>query len=441
MSENLPRISHARGRGQMNHNNRVHVYDNVDSSRTKDNITYVKENLDIAYEKCFGEAQRAYDAKQTREDRKILDYYTHLFGEAPQSSVAISSKGHQSYYEIVVGIGCKDTCPVGSEKGKLATKVLDEYMRGFQERNPNFYVFNSTLHLDENTGHGHLNYFPFATGYKRGMEVQNGHAKALEQMGYGNEKGSIDKWRKQERQIIRELCQKHGLKIAEETRGRGKTFSPNEYKQIKDEVKEELKTDPDIMDEIKDEIREEVVDELLSKHQHIVEKTSKEKQELDRLKKEKSVFQSELDKVQGKRKVLDAVNAYTATPSKLNKDNVVIPATQFNDLKKTAIEGARNTRQQKELREKKNTLDLREKTLNDREGKLTNKEASLDSKLRKANDEARKYKSLYDQEQDSTLSLIVELNQQKGEARRWENNYNSLYAQHVKLKRSKGLEV
>ena len=273
------------------------------------------------------------------------------------------------------------------------------------------------------------------------MEVQNGHAKALGQMGHGNKKESIDTWRKQERQILRELCQKHGLEIAEETKGRGKTFSPNEYKQIKDEVKEELKIDPDIIDEIKDEIREEVVNDLLSKHQHIVKKTSKEKQELDRLKKEKSLFQSELDKVEGKRKVLDAVSAYTSTPSKLNKDNVIIPAAQFNNLKKTAIEGARNTRQQKELREKKSILDLREKTLNDREGRLVSKEASLDGKLKKANDETRKYKNLYNQEQGSTLSLIVELNQQKGETKRWENNYNNLYNQHVKLKRSKGLEI
>jgi len=30
---------------------------------------------------------------------------------------------------------------------------------------------------------------------------------------------------------------------------------------------------------------------------------------------------------------------------------------------------------------------------------------------------------------------------QKSEAKRWEDNYNNLYNQHVKLKRSKGLEI
>ena len=40
---------------------------------------------------------------------------------------------------------------------------------------------------------------------------------------------------------------------------------------------------------------------------------------------------------------------YTATPSKLNKANVVIPLTQYNNLKKTAIEGAQNTHGNKKI--------------------------------------------------------------------------------------------
>gem|GEM_PF-2470252 len=139
--------------------------------------------------------------------------------------------------------------------------------------------------------------------------------------------------------------------------------------------------------------------------------------------------------------VLETVNAYTATPSKLNKDNVVMPLTQYNNLKKTAIEGAKNSRQQKDLRDRKNALDSREQTLNDKDGELTARETSLDDKLKKSNGETQKYKQLYNQERDSKSDLISQLSHQKSEAKRWEGNYINLYSQHVKLKRSKGLEI
>ena len=73
------RISHARGRGSITHNNRNHIYGNVDQTKTEDNIYYAKENMDAAYQKCFGQALENYNAKQKRADRKIDDYYTHLF--------------------------------------------------------------------------------------------------------------------------------------------------------------------------------------------------------------------------------------------------------------------------------------------------------------------------------------------------------------------------
>jgi hypothetical protein len=38
------RISHARGKGSMNQNNRVHNYKNVDESKKANNIYYAKES-------------------------------------------------------------------------------------------------------------------------------------------------------------------------------------------------------------------------------------------------------------------------------------------------------------------------------------------------------------------------------------------------------------
>jgi|GEM_PF-5812117 len=174
------KISHVRGKGSINHNNRNHIYKNVDESKTPNNIYYAKESLKIAYQKCFGQALENYNEKQKRADRKIANYYTHLFGNANQDTVATSSNKEMSFYEIVVGIGDKNTCVVGSADGELATKILDEYARGFSERNPNFYVFNSVLHLDEKTPHLHIDYIPVADGYKNGLKTRNSQSVALQ---------------------------------------------------------------------------------------------------------------------------------------------------------------------------------------------------------------------------------------------------------------------
>ena len=431
------KISHARGKGSINHNNRNHIYGNVDSSKIQNNIYYIKENLRNAYHKCFGKALENYNTKQKRADRKIEDYYSHLFGNANKDTVATSSNKEKSFYEIVVGIGGKNTCAVGSADGELAAKILDEYAKGFQGRNPNFYVFNSVMHLDEKTPHLHIDYVPVADGYKNGMAVRNSQSVALKQMGFGKDKNSINEWRKQERQILRTLCQKHGFDIAEETQGRGKTFTPDEYKKIRDEAKEDMKSDPDIIDEL----RVEVEGELLSEQQHLVDEITKQKSDITTLKTQRNSLKSELDNIEGKRMVLETVNAYTATPSKMNKANVVIPLSQYNNLKKTAVEGAQNSRQQKDLRDRKKALDKREQALNGREGKLTDREKSLDDKLKKADSETQRYKQLYNQERDSKSDLLSKLNHQQSEAKRWEDNYNNLYRQHVQLKRSKGLDI
>lgn len=275
MTKDKPKISHSRGRGSMNHNNRLHYYKNVDESRTKDNIYYAKESLAEAYNKCFSEVVEKHNQKQKRSDRKIEDYYKHLFGNASKLSVATSQNKEQSFYEIVVGIGDKNTCPTGSEKGKLAAKILDEYAKDFSSRNPNFYVFNSVLHLDESTPHLHIDYIPVATGYKNGMEKRNSSSKALEEMGFGKHKDSINEWRKSERKILNELCQKYGLEIKKETQGRGKTYTPDMYKKAMAEAKEDVKIDPEFMDDV----RREVYYDLVMEDQYLIEQIEQHKQE------------------------------------------------------------------------------------------------------------------------------------------------------------------
>lgn len=76
------------------------------------------------------------------------------------------------YYENVIQIGdMYDTGvksnPQAVEKAKQA---LIEYFNGYAERNPQFYVFDVVIHMDESTPQLHLCYIPWATAC-RGQKV------------------------------------------------------------------------------------------------------------------------------------------------------------------------------------------------------------------------------------------------------------------------------
>lgn len=77
-------ISHCQGKGSLSHNNRTFKPKNVDSSRTPHNITFIKEPIAEAYDKCFAEAVERYNARQKRSDRRIKDgYFRYAFSHAP----------------------------------------------------------------------------------------------------------------------------------------------------------------------------------------------------------------------------------------------------------------------------------------------------------------------------------------------------------------------
>ena len=67
-------ISFMNGEGSIGHNTRRFIADNVDASRTKNNITLIHEDIKQAYHKLFDKALKEYNAKQKRKDRQIKSY-------------------------------------------------------------------------------------------------------------------------------------------------------------------------------------------------------------------------------------------------------------------------------------------------------------------------------------------------------------------------------
>ncbi len=239
-------ISYVRGKGKLRHNNRDIILPNVDKSRIENNITLKQQSLAEAYEEIFGDATAEYNKKQRRSDRKIQNYFEKFFGENPESMQADTIlKGkdkRQSFYEYVVSFGTMYDTGYASNPDMAATSVecLQEYMAGFTERNPQFYIFNAVIHQDEATPHLHYDMIPFAEGYKTGLTRQQSISKALEKMGYGTGVDAIANFMKSERNIFREICERHGVEIAKETKGRGHTYTCEEYRQTAEKNKQEI---------------------------------------------------------------------------------------------------------------------------------------------------------------------------------------------------------
>ena len=167
-------ISFMTGKGSLKHNSRKFHAKNTDPNRTHWNVEYCNEDIKDVYHELFDDALKRYNDKQTRKDRKIDDYYEKIR----------SGKQEKLFHEVILQIGDKDNMGSETMEGQLAAKILDEYMKGFQERNPTLRVFAAHLHLDEATPHLHIDFIPYVTGSKRGLDTRVSLKQALSSLGF-----------------------------------------------------------------------------------------------------------------------------------------------------------------------------------------------------------------------------------------------------------------
>lgn len=197
-------ISAMVGQGSVNHNSRKFHAKNTDPERSHLNITYCQENIKAVYHELFDEALERYNAKQTRADRRIEDYYEKIR----------SGKQEKPFHEIILQVGNRDDMSADSEEGQLAAAVLDEYMKGFQERNPQLRVFSAHLHMDEATPHLHIDFVPFTTGSKRGLDTRVSLKQALAAQGFkGGTRGDTEwsQWVRSEKEQLSLVMERHGI--------------------------------------------------------------------------------------------------------------------------------------------------------------------------------------------------------------------------------------
>lgn len=233
------------GKGSVNHNSRKFKAENVNGDRSHLNNDYCNESIKKVYHTLFDDALKRYNEKQTRADRRIGNYYEKIR----------NSKQEKPFHEIIVQIGDMVTMSSESENGLLAQRILDEYYKGFQERNPYLKVFSAHLHMDEATPHLHIDFVPFTTGSKRGLDTRVSLKQALANQGFkGGTRGDTEwnQWVSSEKEALAVVMERHGVEW--ERKGtHEKHLSVMDYK--KQEREKELTELEEKLAERKDEFK------------------------------------------------------------------------------------------------------------------------------------------------------------------------------------------
>ena len=197
-------ISFMTGKGSVNHNSRKFHAKNTDLERSCLNVEYCNKNVKDVYHELFDEALTRYNEKQTRSDRRIDDYYEKIR----------SGKQEKPFHEIILQIGDKDNMGAKTESGQLAAKVLDKYMLDFQRRNPTLRVFSAYLHMDEATPHLHIDFVPYTTGSRRGIDTRVSLKQALSALGFKGgtrRETELNQWVAYEKEQLAVVMLEHGI--------------------------------------------------------------------------------------------------------------------------------------------------------------------------------------------------------------------------------------
>ena len=130
---------------------------------TNDIVNDVKQ----VYLDEFEKARLEYNNKQTREDRKIEDYFKKVCDS--QNDIAC---------EIIIELGDMDFWQDKDDEYRY--KMIDVYNEQIQDLIkilPTFKIANATIHFDETSPHMHVVGVPVIENCKRGMKKQVGKSQ------------------------------------------------------------------------------------------------------------------------------------------------------------------------------------------------------------------------------------------------------------------------
>lgn len=251
------------------------------------------------YAALFGDALAEYNAGQKRKDRRMtMEQYRDSVRDDTRgrTNKAIAAanrraaaagrpqdvrkeKGKCTSFEVVLSLG--NAKPLRADTGMLlldadgkritpgrvppdvSRAIQQEYIAGFQARNPNLFLCSAVRHYGEwarvkhggeditgqggpagqwvcGVDHVHMTVIPWGDGYKKGMSRQVSTGRALAALGFKDYKDDTgrtvtawEQWQEAEREEIAKIAERRGYAIVKEG-NRETAFSTAEYQQLQE---------------------------------------------------------------------------------------------------------------------------------------------------------------------------------------------------------------
>ena len=255
--------------GKVNHHNLRKYDNNGELIKTIKGTNDIMDDVKDLYKLEFEKSKIEYNNKQTREDRKIKDYFYKISDDTK----------HDLACEIIIELGdihfWKDKSQ--EEKYKMI-EVFTEQVKDLETIIPEFKVANATIHFDESSPHLHIVGIAIKDNCKTGMTKQVGKTTVFTKESL---KVIQDK--------MRECCIKsynniYGLneKLKEKQKGRNKDISSKDmeiFNEEKNKLREnisKLKNEVKDLEDTKNDISNEV-DNLSSEKESITQEIDKKK--------------------------------------------------------------------------------------------------------------------------------------------------------------------
>lgn len=166
---------------------------NVDRSKTKDNLILASESIEHAYERLFGEATEVYNARQVskgRPDRQIESYYARVRDAYRADRAKVGHSKNRSgrpapAVEYVVQLGNRETWSRELDEDEAKAVYSEAFDRIKVRTAGAIDWFAAAVHVDETDGtpHMHIIGIPYGESPNRGLPVQVSMNKALKTMG------------------------------------------------------------------------------------------------------------------------------------------------------------------------------------------------------------------------------------------------------------------
>lgn len=223
-SKNNNAIQNVKQLGKVNHHNLRQYNNNQELIKTiKGSNDIVKDVKDL-YLDLFDEARIEYNDKQTRDDRKIDNYFNKISDDTK----------HDLACEIVIELGNMEYWDDKSLEYKYQmTHVFEQQLEDLKEIVPDFYIANATIHFDEHSPHMHIVGVPVKENCKTGLSRQVGKTSIF------TKESLVVIQDKMRERCIEEFNIAYGMdsKLKEKQKGKNRDITSYERKRFNERVK------------------------------------------------------------------------------------------------------------------------------------------------------------------------------------------------------------